>query len=60
MAGELIARPVISAEVEVRRASSSCCGALLSGESSAWLCRKCGEPCDRVLAAPEKVVITGG
>jgi len=66
---ELTVRPVITGTAEIRRASSSCCGAKLDlarvlepGEAPAdedWLCRKCGNACARVMGEPEEVTLHG-
>lgn len=64
-------RPVIRADGEVRRATSACHGAKLDvlqdvipgaemPAAMTWLCRECGEPCERVMSEPEKVVFTSG
>jgi hypothetical protein len=71
MSDNLVIRPVVSASGEIRRASSSCCGAKLSaagrsrGDSipldgaPGWLCRECGQQCSLVLSEPEKVILNG-
>ena len=51
---------------QLRRASSGCHGALLdtgpghTPEKPAWLCRECGQPCDRIMSEPEEVELRGG
>jgi rubrerythrin len=68
MTDGIMVRPVIRAEGEVRRASSSCHGAkldalrsFLSGEPViTWLCQECGRPCERAMSEPEKVVLADG
>lgn len=61
MAEGLTVQPVIEAAGEVRRASSSCCGAKLSPgpEPETFGCRSCGQPCGRVLSGPEEVTFHG-
>jgi hypothetical protein len=53
----------VTAELEYRRAESSCCRAGLAGRSGddmpAWQCRECGRPCLRVLGDPVKVEAHG-
>jgi hypothetical protein len=69
---KLTIQPVIRGEGEIRRASSSCHGARLdiAGRSRddaipldenavTWLCRECGQECERVLSEPEKVTFNG-
>lgn len=58
---------VIRGTGELRHASSSCHGALLDiagvtphGAEPAWLCRECGQLCDRVMSEPEEVELRGG
>lgn len=56
--------PEFSATAAVRRASSGCHGAKLDlapGEppGSAFTCRECGQPCERVLSGPEEVTFHG-
>ncbi len=58
----LTVRPQVEATAEVRRASSSCCGAKLkvAGDvTQSFACRVCGQPCDRVLSEPEEVTFRG-
>ena len=61
MTDSLIIRPRFRAEGLVRRASSGCCGAKLSpgGTPGTFTCRGCGQPCERVLSAPEEVTLHG-
>lgn len=66
VADELVVRPVLTAVLEHRRASSSCCAAPLGiaapaggGGEPAWLCTACERPCDRVLADPVEVSAHG-
>lgn len=64
MGDSLAVEPVFEAIGEVCRASSSCCGAKLNlggepGATQFWLCRDCGEACDRVMSAPEEVTARG-
>lgn len=57
-------KPVITATLAHRKASSSCCGAPLNAcgqaEGCAWHCRACGQPCGRVLGPPQEVTATNG
>lgn len=64
MADGLAIQPRIEGTGQVRRASSGCCGAKLNvagepGETQHWTCRECGQPCDRVMSAPEEVTLHG-
>jgi len=62
-------RPVITATLAQQKASSSCHGAKLNlarvlepGEvpgDGDWLCRECGQPCERVMSDPEEVTLHG-
>jgi predicted RNA-binding Zn-ribbon protein involved in translation (DUF1610 family) len=57
----LIIESRIQAVLAKRTASSSCCGAKLSpgAKPQAFTCGTCGNPCERVLSGPEKVVFNG-
>jgi len=52
----------VEGTAELRRASSSCCGAKLNpgARPGAFTCRGCGQPCDRVLSDPEEVTFNNG
>ena len=56
-------KPVITAILEHRKASSDCCGAKLDLDMNAigsvWTCRACGKPCQRVLGPPREVTARG-
>lgn len=53
--------PRIEATAQIRRASSACCGARLDpgAEPGTFTCQQCGQPCERVLSAPEEVTFRG-
>jgi hypothetical protein len=53
--------PEIAATLEHRKAASGCCGAgLYPGEEpGSFVCRKCGQPCGRVLGEPREVTAHG-
>ena len=53
--------PVVTVTAEKRTASSDCHGAKLSPGllPGAFLCRDCGQPCERVLSGPEEVTFHG-
>jgi predicted RNA-binding Zn-ribbon protein involved in translation (DUF1610 family) len=55
----LTVQPEFRVTAEVRRASSACCGAKLApGEApGSFTCQACGRPCERVLSAPEEVIL---
>lgn len=61
MADGLAIQPRIEGTGQVRRAASDCCGAKLNpGEQpGTFTCRECGQPCDRVMSAPEEVTLHG-
>jgi hypothetical protein len=61
VADGLEVRPAIEGTGEIRRASSSCCGAKLNPgqEPETFTCRACGQTCDRVMSAPEEVTLHG-
>lgn len=61
MSGSLNIQPVITATLEHRKASSGCCGAKLNpgAEPGSFLCRECGQPCDRVMSDPVEVTAHG-
>jgi len=50
----------IEASLELRRASSDCCGARLDADPYGWLCRSCGGPCVRVMSEPETIEVSNG
>lgn len=58
-------KPEITATLEHRKASSSCCGAKVdmservTGQLGMWICRGCGKPCGRVLGPPQEVTAHG-
>lgn len=63
---ELVVRPVLTAVLAHRKASSSCCAAPLNiarpaadGGEPDWLCTACGQPCQRVLGDPVEVTAHG-
>jgi hypothetical protein len=65
MAG-LNVRPMMTATLAKRTASSNCCGARLmmrpTGErapGARFACRRCGQPCQRVLSEPEVTTAHG-
>ena len=57
---------IIRGTGELRRASSGCHGAKLdlgpdfNSENPIWLCRECGQLCDRIMSEPEEVELRGG
>ena len=57
----LVIDPVFRAEAQIRRASSSCCGAKLNPGAGpeTFTCRECGQACERVMSEPEEVTIRG-
>lgn len=57
----LTVRPVITAVLEKRSASSGCHGAKLNLGSvpGSFTCQECGQPCERVMSAPEEVTAHG-
>ena len=61
MTDSLTVRPALRATAEVRRASSSCCGAQLNPgpEPETFTCRACGQHCERVMSGPEEVTLHG-
>lgn len=61
MPDELVVRPVITATLEHRKASSSCHGALLDPGPvpETYACRQCGQPCERVMGGPVEVTAHG-
>ena len=61
MPAELVVRPVITATLAHRKASSSCCAAKLAPgpEPETYLCRECGQPCERALGDPVEVTAHG-
>lgn len=61
MTGPLVIRPVLTAVLAHRKASSSCCGAKLNpgSEAGTYSCRECSQPCERVLSEPREVTAHG-
>lgn len=61
MGDELVVRPQITAVLEHRKASSSCCGAKLrpAHVPQAFECCACGQACERVLSDPVEVTAYG-
>lgn len=61
MADVLAVVPEITAVLEHRTASSSCCGAKLSPGTvpGSFTCRGCGESCERVMSDPVEVTAHG-
>lgn len=57
----LVVRPEVTVTAALRKASSSCHGAQLNpgGQPGTYLCRACGQPCERVLADPVEVTASG-
>jgi hypothetical protein len=57
----LTVRPVITAVLEHRTASSDCHAAKLDPGTGpgTYDCRECGQPCERVMSAPEEVTARG-
>lgn len=57
----LAVTPVITVTAAKQAASSACHGAKLSPGPApgAFLCRECGESCERVLSGPEEVIFRG-
>lgn len=53
-------RPVLTAVLEHRTASSSCCGAKLNPGPAlgAFACRSCGQPCERAMSEPREITVT--
>ena len=53
--------PVFTVTADKRTASSSCHGAKLDpgAKPDTFTCRECGQPCERVMSAPEEVVFRG-
>lgn len=58
---ELVVPVEVTVTGEQRKASSSCCGAKLNpgGGPETYLCRECGQPCERVLGDPVEVTAHG-
>jgi hypothetical protein len=58
---ELEVRPEITAVFAHRKASSDCCGAGLGLPDSGryYVCKDCGQPCNRVLSDPTEVTAHG-
>lgn len=61
MPDELVVRPVITATLEQRKASSACHGAKLDlgAEPGTFACRECGQPCERRMGDPVEVTAHG-
>jgi len=62
MSDSLTVQPVFEVTAEVRRASSACCGSKLNVSGNVtqyYVCRGCGQPCERVLSGPEEVTLHG-
>lgn len=57
----LAVRPVLTAVLAHRTASSACCGAKLNPGPAlgTFACRSCGQPCERVMSAPQEITVTG-
>jgi hypothetical protein len=51
--------PWFEVKLAKRTASSSCCSAKLNAAAPGFTCRECGQPCERVLSAPEEVTARG-
>lgn len=57
MTDALEIRPVITAALAHRTASSDCCGVKLDPglEPGTFTCQACGEPCGRVMSEPREI-----
>ena len=57
----LTVTPVITVTAAKRTASSGCHAAKLNPgqEPETFTCRECGQPCERVLSAPEEATFHG-
>lgn len=62
MGDGLVVRPVLTAVLAHRKASSDCHGALLRAadvQPEGFECTQCGQPCRRVLSEPVEVTARG-
>lgn len=53
-------KPVITARLEYRKASSDCCGAKLTiASGGGFACLACGKQCEKVMGPPAEVTARG-